>query len=78
MKKETKIAIVAAVACGLLNIVASIYKPFSVNAVGLYLLCCPRPVFFKVKKIDLKEFVSSSVNFKIYPSGNFSGLFLTA
>ena len=36
------------------------------------LLCCPRPDFFKVVFSDLKECVSSLVNFKIYPVGNLS------
>jgi len=58
--------------------VASIYRPFSVNALGGYLECCPRPNFFKVEIFDLKANTSSSINSHTYPSGNFSGLLLKA
>jgi len=54
------IASVVSVAFGLFNIVANMYSPCSVKALGAYLTCFPLPLPFKVKNFDLKR--SSTVS----------------
>ena len=43
----------------------SIYRPFSVKALGMYLVCSPRPVGFKAVFFDLKVSHSSVSKAKI-------------
>ena len=50
-EKVSTIEMVAWVACGLLSIVASIYKPFSVNALGSLTL----PPLIEVENFDFNE-----------------------
>lgn len=60
------IASVVSVACGLLRIVANMYKPRSVNAVGNLTL----PPFIEVENFDFNGSHSGSVSSIKYPSGN--------
>ena len=69
------IARVACVACGLFRIVASIYNPFSVNALGRTRVLGDR---FAVKIFDRKSVNSCLSSSSTYPLGNFSGLLRTA
>jgi len=77
----TKVSIIAKVVCTaslLFKIVANIYKPFSLKALGVYLVCCPRLLSSKVEIFDFIDFHSLLFNSKKYPLGNLSGLFFTA
>ena len=73
--KVSMIARVASIALGDLRIVANMYKPFSVKAFGKEVEC------FKLLnrwKFSTSCVFSSAISSKIYPSGNFLGLFFTA
>ena len=59
----------------LADIVASIYRPFSVNTFGS---ARDFELMFAVKNFDRKVANSSEESSTTYPCGNFSGLFLTA
>ena len=64
---------VVAVASGLRRIVANMYNPFSVKALGKVLVLEK----FVVEKFHRKSSNSNGLSSKTYPSGNLSGLFLT-
>ncbi len=68
------IEIVVFVAISLFKIVASMYNPFSVKAFGGLIF----PPFIEVENFDFIGSHSLTVNSIRYPSGNLSGLFLTA
>ena len=72
--KVSIIASVVCTACSLFRMVASMYSPRSVKTFGVYLL----PPQLEVENFDFKFSDSSSVISSRYPSGNLSGLFLTA
>ena len=72
--KVSIIASVVCTACSLFRMVASMYSPRSVKTFGVYLL----PPQLEVENFDFKFSDSSSVISSKYPSGNLSGLFLTA
>ena len=57
-----------------LSIVASMYRPFSVKALGNFTF----PPFIEVENFDFNASHSFLSNSMMYPSGNFSGLFYTA
>ena len=63
-KKVSIIERVAFIACGLLRIVASIYRPFSVNALGSFTF----PPFIEVENFGFNTFHSFLSSSSIYPS----------
>ncbi len=73
-EKVSMIASVALTACGLLRMVASMYRPFSGKAVGSLTF----PPFIEVENFDFNPSHSVLSSSMMYPEGNLSGLFFTA
>ena len=74
-EKVSIIEIVAWVACELLSIVASMYRPFSEKALGFTVECLSFSNRWKFStSSNFSDFVSSTMN----PAGNLSGLLATA
>ena len=69
------IDIVASIACELLSMVAIMYNPFSVNALGFTVECLSFPNRWK---FSTSSFFSSFESSMIYPEGNLAGLLVTA
>ena len=75
LEKVSIIARTALTACGLLRMVASIYKPFSGKAFGLTVECFSLLNRWKFSTSSLFSFVVCTTT---YPTGNLSGLLATA